>query len=814
MAALWYRFRIEARGRWRSTVVLGVIAGLVGAAVVVAFAGSRRTSSAYERMLAATHAPDFVVRGGTTVTLPFGRSAVLSLPGVARVGRVERFYLTTQGPRATLGERTPVFASGSVDGRAYYSIGQPEIVEGRMPRPDRANEILVSRILERDGGFHVGDRSRLVVVVPDASAPDGLRAENVTFRIVGVGVTADQIALNERRQSGLQLLLTPAFARAHRAFGVESSMQISTRGPRGKQLPAELRALAPSTAIDVASIADDRDRVDRATRPQVVALWLSGVVLALAAALVIAQSITRQLALDAFDDPVLGALGLGRRQRFALGMLRAAPIALVAAVVAVIGAVAASPLMPIGAARVAEPDPGISVDGFVVGLGGFGVLLLMLALAVLPAWRLAGQSLIEDDDAGPTRRWRSRVADRLARWGAPPPAVAGTRFALEPGRGTTAVPTRATLVGMAAAGTAVVVAVVGAANLHHLVDTPRVWGATWDVNVSVAADPREVTAEFDQPTLLAAKQLYVKQQLDASVDVRAWSVSTANTIELNGRSIPALGVDRRGGVLPAVVDGRLPRGGDEIALGDATMAKLGVHLGDRITAERGTLRVVGVTVLPRFQTLGGADEAALNRGAVLTMRGLLSRSSDFYARTYLVRLRPGVTTSAATKHLTAAIPSVFAFDVSPVAAPEDIEALDRVTGTPIVLAAMLAVLALATLLHVLITSIRRRRRDVAILVALGFTRRQIFAQVSATVAWQASVIALASLVVGLPLGIAGGRWLSARFADDLGAVRDVVVPVGTLAVIVVASIVLANLVAFVPGRLAARTQPAVVLRSE
>src|SRR5207244_93667 len=65
--------------------------------------------------------------------------------------------------------------------------------------------------------------------------------------------------------------------------------------------------------------------------------------------------------------------------------------------------------------------------------------------------------------------------------------------------------------------------------------------------------------------------------------------------------------------------------------------------------------------------------------------------------------------------------------------PADIASYQRVVATPILLSALLGVLAAARMVHVLVTSIRRRRRDVAVLKTLGFSRRQV----AATIAWQA-----------------------------------------------------------------------------
>src|SRR5205814_10346245 len=103
-----------------------------------------------------------------------------------------------------------------------------------------------------------------------------------------------------------------------------------------------------------------------------------------------------------------------------------------------------------------------------------------------------------------------------------------------------------------------------------------------------------------------------------------------------------------------------------------------------------------------------------------------------------------------------------------------------------------------------------RRRDLAVLKTLGFSRRQV----GATIAWQATTLVAVSLLVGIPLGIAGGRWAWAFFANRLGVGPEVVLPVLAVALVVPVALALANLIAALPGRSAARTRPAMVLRTE
>ena len=93
---------------------------------------------------------------------------------------------------------------------------------------------------------------------------------------------------------------------------------------------------------------------------------------------------------------------------------------------------------------------------------------------------------------------------------------------------------------------------------------------------------------------------------------------------------------------------------------------------------------------------------------------------------------------------------------------------------------------------------------------LGFTR----GQVSASIAWQATTIGVLALLVGIPLGLIAGRVGWTLLAHELGAVAEPVWPVVAVVLAVPVTLLLVNLLAYVPGRVAARTRPAVVLRSE
>jgi ABC-type lipoprotein release transport system permease subunit len=133
-----------------------------------------------------------------------------------------------------------------------------------------------------------------------------------------------------------------------------------------------------------------------------------------------------------------------------------------------------------------------------------------------------------------------------------------------------------------------------------------------------------------------------------------------------------------------------------------------------------------------------------------------------------------------------------------------------VRDTPLALGIVLALLAVGTLASVLVTSVRRRRRDLAILKTLGLVRLQILL----IVGWQATALAAAALLAGLPLGLLAGRWFRALFASSLGVSGATVIPVPMVLLAIPVTWLLALIIAAVPGRSAAQVAPAAVLRAE
>jgi hypothetical protein len=280
-------------------------------------------------------------------------------------------------------------------------------------------------------------------------------------------------------------------------------------------------------------------------------------------------------------------------------------------------------------------------------------------------------------------------------------------------------------------------------------------------------------------------------------------------------SLVAVGGRDAGSLLPVLIAGRRPRGAHEIVLGERTLAAAGARIGSVLTASlpgsrrRERLTVVGTAVFP---TLG--DTIGLGTGAEVTpaaLHGLAPPGFQFPPFDgLLARFRPGVSPSAGVAELAERLQRLGPIAVEEQSPPAGLLNFGEVQSMPLLLGGFLGVLALATIAHLLITSVRRRRRDLAVLRTIGFTR----AQVRSTVAWQAATLVTMALVIGVPVGIACGRLAWLIFARQIGILAVVDVPLPYLAAMVAAAIALAVAIAAPPGESAARTSPALVLRSE
>jgi hypothetical protein len=400
----------------------------------------------------------------------------------------------------------------------------------------------------------------------------------------------------------------------------------------------------------------------------------------------------------------------------------------------------------------------------------------------------------------------SRVGNALAATPLPLVARIGARLALDAGHGRSAIPVRATLVAAAVGVGAMAAAVTFSGSLGHLLATPALYGVTYDANIGTNGNFAPIDPIV--PSLLADPSVSGVTVALAGIPMSVGRVNFAAIVPTTVQ----------GSVNPTVIDGRLPNAPDEILLGSRTMHDVHAHMGQTIMVTGPSftspvaLRIVGRGVLAPF-----SDTEQLGRGAVLSPSALPAFEKIVPPGFQIpppgnafVSFRPGVSKATALAALQDRLGAAYNVTVVQPAQPTDVVTFGQVRNLPQILSGLLALMAAATIAYLLVTSVRRRRRDLAVLKTLGFVPRQV----SAAIAWQATSLVLVAVLIGLPLGLAAGRSIWALVAGQLGVVVQPVVPWPLVLGLLPAALVVANLVAAVPAVAAGRIPPAVVLRSE
>jgi ABC-type lipoprotein release transport system permease subunit len=328
-----------------------------------------------------------------------------------------------------------------------------------------------------------------------------------------------------------------------------------------------------------------------------------------------------------------------------------------------------------------------------------------------------------------------------------------------------------------------------------------------------------------EPGSAAIQPVLAKVQADPAVTAITEGVGGA-AVEINGVTTDSIaGTSLRGGVLVSSISGRVPSAPGEIALGAQTMRAAHAHVGSivRVTvgeagapnAQTSSFHVVGTASFPPdFGAVG------LSRGAVFSIPGFINascpagkagtscRSAVAQQQSYVLLI--GVTPDAAGRAAIARFATEFGSNAMLPQTPSNIVNFGEAVNFPLIVAIVIALFGIATLIHVLTIRVGRRRDELSILKALGFTRRQA----AASVWWQAATVAAIGVVVGIPTGVAVGRRIWDAFAYNVGVVSVPAAPVRGIAVLALGVLVVSLFLALGPAVIAARTSPSPPLRDE
>lgn len=831
----WYRARATFSRRWAGYLSLVLLIGFVGGLAMASVAGARRTASSFTVFWASTNPSDLV--GGTGIldpqlpVKPYDPRILKILAHLPHVKTVESLSglnilpLAKNGaPRKGLLEFTPGPGNGYASDDGYgFNQDKVAVLQGRMADPRSPSQFMLTAAEARILGVHVGSTVTMGIYTNSQITERGFGTPSVKpyrtveERLTGIFVSNTAVVQDQADVgAAADNVFTPALVDPLLKCCVNYSESglVLYGGSRyvpvvQKEIKTALTKLSPALG-QVVGFGDPAEstvpKAQRAIRPEALALGVFGGILALACLLVAGQLIGRQVRLGGDDKAVMRAVGASPVQTWAEGLLGVTCSTAAGVLVAFVLAVGLSPLAPLGPVRPVYPDRGLSFDWTVLGLGTAVLFILLLAVACLSSYRGAPHRAGGRWAATPAP---SRVLAAAGSWGLPVTALLGARFALVPGAGRDPVPVRSAVLGAVIAVVALVGTVTFAASLTSLVDHPALYGWNWDYLLGAGANMPE-----PQVTTL----------LDHDRYIQAWSGAYAGQLTLDGQETPVLAMTPGARVGPSVLTGHGLASASQVVLGPETLQALHTHLGGTVLATEGggsrvRLRVVGTATLPALGSTGQHLEMGV--GAVVDYRLLPSYIlnqfgvKDAGPQTALVRLKPGTDRAAAVRSLDVIAsrlsnPQNFGVTVVGVQKPAEILNYRSLGRTPAFLGAGLALGAVGALALTLVASVRRRRRDLALLKALGVTGGQL----ASALAWQSTIAVSIGVVAGTPLGIALGRWLWDLFARQINAVPAPAVPVLDIALIAMGALVLANLIAALPGRVAARTPTAIVLRAE
>lgn len=804
--------RMRARALIRrymwATVVLGVFAGAAGGGALGAWGIARRTSTVFDRFVSYEDsaqmaifacpegvdpsAPDFDYQICATYDYADVIAFLRTQPGVGSVGR---YTLAIAGiaPADDPASWQRLLVPAVIDPEAVNSQGSPIVVDGRQADPMVVDEVVVNEEYAASAGVGVADH---IVITPykfdefgaAGEAKDPPHGKPTRATIVGVirrpGDLAGRLSGSSIYESNARVEAGPGWWKSIAGDAARYGVGVifkTTGDVTIDDVQASIAAQWPDRQFEYEpgpmSSTSGQSTVSDALRLQAIGLELVALVIALAAIVFVGQAIARQARGEWSDNQTLGALGMTRTDMTRSAAMRAVPVGVLASVVAVVTVVGLSPLGPIGIGRAAEPHPGISIDPTVllVGLPIIVCFVVLVGTVPIATQRAPCKAAISS----------SPTPSRL-----PPTGVAG--WAMTSSRRAGGFALGSAVAGAAFAAIAGITAWTLIASYDALVASPDRYGATWDVAVGNVGS--EEQGQATQETLRSIPGIRSVGIMSAS-DLEAAPTFTLLAFE------PFLGdVDTA-----SITDGREPLRPTEIALGRQTMDDYGVSIGDTVTLPPEDPDPIDFDVVGEV-ALNDNLSARPGDGALVTVGAFDQLAPGNRSQSYAVWVDPDVDRTATLAAVRAAFPTTFTLPH----ASRQIVDFGLISDQPALVALIVGLLAGAALIHALVMSVRLGRRQIGVWKTLGFTRRQV----TTSVAWHASALAVLAIVVGIPLGVVLGRVTWSAIAGGFGVVSPPVLPVAAIIVVGLLVIAVANIAAILPGLAAARTSPATALRTE
>jgi ABC-type lipoprotein release transport system permease subunit len=763
-------------------VLLGVLAGLSAGLVTAAVSGAERSATSYPRMREQLDAADAVFFPSQ---VQIGDADLRKLSSIPEVAAWSGFALLPGFFDELPREVGPFLPVG--DGW-FTTIERAKVLAGRLPDPKRDDEIVINEAAVKEGG-RIGMTLTFHSYTPDDYArfddeqrptASQLHGPVTTMKVVGVvRMPLDYVVTFA---ASPEIYPSPGWYAQH---GKDVAIYFTNAFVRLRHGAADIPAFRQHVAevygrsdIPIKDLREDIKRVQTATDLERTGLLLFAGAALLAALVLVGQAFVRSTQAESDSVPALSAMGLEPGELTAGLALPHVLSVGVAAVVAALTTVVLSARFPIGLARQIDPDLGYHLQPVHLLAGAAAAALVTGAMAFAAA-RLTTRRAI-----GRNRPRRTRILGAVSRAGAPVPAAVGASLALEQTGGKGSVAVRPALAAAAVAVAGIVGAVTLVDGIDDALHEPARSGRTWQLE----AEPDS----YEQA-----------QRATRVAGVSALAVSWRAATTVQGQDVPFYAIEQLKGMTSFVVlHGRTPEGNDEIMLGTRSAKILHAKIGSEVRADSGgpALRVVGIGLV--VQT----PHTTFDEGGLVTMATLdevAPKIEDRFAYVLIDTPKAEVARVQAALHqvgLAAQRPSTVT----------DVSNLANVRQLPLLLAGFLIVLGGGAVCHALLTVSRRRARELAVLRAIGLTP----GQTAACVAWQALVVALVALAIGVPVGIALGRQLWRAIADTVPLVYVGPLSPVLLAVVIPGTLIALLALAVAPAWRAARLRTASTLRAE
>ena len=413
------RFRATFARRRSSYLALVLLIALLGGLAMGAVAAARRTQSSFPQYLAKSH--EYQLSGASAEFLPGvspqgydpkTTAAIARIPHVSGVGSlvgVNAFPLNPDGSIKDLVTDFGITFIGAVS-NANFGPSVVTMVAGHFPNLTDSHEFMADAAAARKLHLHLGSTLTFGVFSNEQEqsqafgSPSLHPVRTASETLVGIFLSPQDLIVDDVDRSNGNVAFTPPFTQPLLNCCVdftETSVQVRGGAAAVASVQSKILQFIPKGAPPFTAISSTVAKAERAIKPESIAIGAFGAIVALAALLVAGQLIGRQFRAGTGDTATLRALGADAAMTAADGLVGVLGSIAVGVVLAVAVAAALSPLSPLGPVRPYYPTPGVAFDWTVLAAGAGILLIVLIGISALSAWRYSPRRMQQRAERAP-----------------------------------------------------------------------------------------------------------------------------------------------------------------------------------------------------------------------------------------------------------------------------------------------------------------------------------------------------------------------------------------------------------------------------